>query len=73
MVNQEWDKVLEEEFKAPYFRRLGVFVRGEYQNKRIYPEYKDIFNAFRFTDYDDVKVVILGQDPYHGEIGRAHV
>lgn len=71
MVNIQWDKVLKEEFEAPYFKELGVFIKGEYHNKKIYPEYKDIFNALRYTDFDDVKVVILGQDPYHGE-GEAH-
>lgn len=71
MINKKWDKVLESEFKAPYFRELGIFVKNEYNNKIIYPKYKDIFNAFRYTDYDDVKVVILGQDPYHGE-NEAH-
>ena len=71
MINKKWDQVLEDEFKAPYFRKLGVFVKNEYNNRTIYPKYKDIFNAFRYTDYDDVKVVILGQDPYHGE-NEAH-
>ena len=67
VVNKDWDLILANEFKAPYFRELGVFVKNEYQHQIIYPEYKDIFNAFRYTDYNDVKVVILGQDPYHGE------
>lgn len=67
MVNKDWDHVLESEFKAPYFRELGVFVKNAYHHQTIYPEYKDIFNAFRYTDYNDVKVVILGQDPYHGD------
>lgn len=67
MVNKEWDHILEEEFKAPYFRKLGVFVKEEYKHRVIYPEYKDIFNAFRYTDYNEVKVVVIGQDPYHGD------
>jgi uracil-DNA glycosylase len=67
MINKKWDIVLEEEFKKDYFRNLGIFVKNEYNHKIIYPEYKDIFNALRYTDYDQVKVVILGQDPYHGE------
>lgn len=71
MINKTWDKVLKDEFKADYFRNLGVFVKSEYSSKCIYPEYEHIFDAFRYTDYDDVKVVILGQDPYHGE-GEAH-
>ena len=71
MINKKWDVILEPEFKKDYFRKLGVFVKNEYKNKICYPKYSDVFNAFRFTDYDDVKVVILGQDPYHGE-GEAH-
>ena len=59
--------MLEQEFKKDYFIKLGVFVKNEYKHKIIYPQYKDIFNAFRYTDYDEVKVVILGQDPYHGD------
>lgn len=71
MINKKWDVILESEFKKDYFRKLGVFVKDEYKKKICYPKYSDVFNAFRFTDYDDVKVVILGQDPYHGE-GEAH-
>lgn len=67
MINKVWDTVLESEFKADYFKKLGVFVKSEYKTKQIYPEYEHIFDAFRYTDFDDVKVVILGQDPYHGE------
>lgn len=66
MINKKWDEVLKEEMQKPYFKELGVFVRDEYNKKIIYPEYKNIFNALRYTDYDEVKVVILGQDPYHG-------
>ena len=58
MINKKWDIILKDEFKKDYFKKLGVFVN---------PEYKDIFACLRLTDYDDVKVVILGQDPYHGE------
>ena len=67
MINKKWDKILESEFKKDYFKKLGIFVKDEYKHRIIYPQYKDIFNALRFTDYDEVKVVILGQDPYHGE------
>lgn len=66
MINKKWDEVLKEEFKKPYFKKLGIFIKDEYGKKIVYPEYKNIFNALRYTDYDDVKVVILGQDPYHG-------
>ena len=71
MINNKWDEILEEEFKSPYFEKLGVFIKNEYKEKTIYPKYENIFNALRLTDYDKVKVVILGQDPYHGE-GEAH-
>lgn len=67
MINKKWDVILKKDFESDYFKNLGVFVKNEYKNKIIYPEYKDIFNALRYTDYDEVKVVILGQDPYHGE------
>ena len=67
MINKKWDVILKDEFEKDYFRNLGNFIKSEYQQKTIYPEYKDIFNALRYTDYDEVKVVILGQDPYHGE------
>lgn len=67
MINTFWDVVLEKELKKDYFKELGMFIKKEYQTKVIYPEYKNIFNALRITDYNDVKVVILGQDPYHGE------
>ena len=71
MINKKWDVVLEEEFKKDYFKKLGIFIKNEYNKKIVYPEYKNIFNALRYTDFDDVKVVILGQDPYHGE-NEAH-
>lgn len=71
MINKKWDIVLKEEFKKDYYKRLGIFVKGEYKSKQIFPPYENIFDALRFTDYDDVKVVILGQDPYHG-LGEAH-
>lgn len=66
MINKKWDVVLEKEFSKEYFKKLGLFVKNEYKNNIIYPEYKDVFNALRYTDFDEVKVVILGQDPYHG-------
>lgn len=71
MINKNWDLVLKDEYKKDYFKNLGIFVREEYKNKTVYPEYKNIFNALKYTDYDKVKVVILGQDPYHGE-NEAH-
>jgi len=67
MINKKWDILLKDEIKKDYFKNLGIFIKNEYNKKIIYPEYKDIFKALRLTDYDEVKVVILGQDPYHGE------
>ena len=71
MINKKWDIVLKDEFKKDYFRNLGIFVKSEYKTKVVFPPYQNIFDALRFTDYDDVKVVILGQDPYHG-LKEAH-
>lgn len=66
-----WDDILSEEFKEQYYLRLREFLKSEYSTKTIYPSMYDIYNAFKLTDYNDVKIVILGQDPYHGE-GEAH-
>ncbi len=66
MIGNAWDEELKEEYKKEYFTELMNFVRGEYKNKVIYPKQNEVFNAFRYTDFDNVKVVILGQDPYHG-------
>lgn len=71
MINKKWDEVLQNEMEKEYFRKLGSFVKNEYKIHECYPDYVNIFNALRYTDYDDVKVVILGQDPYHGK-GEAH-
>ena len=71
MINKKWDVVLKEELKKDYFKQLGLFVKNEYKTKQVFPPYENIFDALRFTDYDEVKVVILGQDPYHG-LGEAH-
>src|SRR5574344_3026290 len=71
MINKGWDIVLKDEMKKQYFKNLGIFIKNEYSKKTIYPEYQNIFNALRYTDFDDVKVVILGQDPYHG-VNEAH-
>ncbi len=66
-----WKAALAEEFEQPYFDALTQFVRQEYQSQRVYPPGKLIFNAFDLTPFEQVKVVILGQDPYHGP-GQAH-
>lgn len=69
--NNDWDKILDGEFDKEYYRKLHNFLKREYKEHTIYPDMYDIFNALKFTAYEDVKVVILGQDPYHGE-GQAH-
>lgn len=67
----DWQKVLAEEFKRPYFEALRAFVEKERAEKTIYPPEEDVFNAFKATPFDRVKVLLLGQDPYHGA-GQAH-
>lgn len=67
MIGNEWDDILQEEYQKEYFINLIEFVKKEYKAKTIYPKQTEIFNAFRYTPYDKIKVVILGQDPYHGE------
>ncbi len=70
-IEQSWKTQLQNEFEQPYFKQLIQFVKKEYQSYTIYPAGKLIFNAFDKCPFDDVKVVIIGQDPYHG-IGQAH-
>lgn len=70
-INETWKEQLGAEFDKPYFASLVAFVKSEYKNSTIYPPGKLIFNAFNLCPYDKVKVVILGQDPYH-EPGQAH-
>ncbi len=67
MIGNDWDNILKEEFRKEYFIKLINNVRKEYINKTIYPRKDQVFRAFRYTSYKDTKVVILGQDPYHGE------
>ena len=67
----EWLNALQGEFKKPYYHDLFQTINEEYQTKRIFPPADDIFNAFHFTPLNQVKVVILGQDPYHNQ-GQAH-
>ena len=71
MIGNDWDLVLAEEFEKDYFLKIKDFVEGEYESKTIYPPHDEIFNAFKLTPLSNVKVVILGQDPYH-EPGQAH-
>jgi len=70
-IDPSWKALLEQEFDQPYFSSLAEFVRAEYQTNRCYPPGKDIFAAFDHCPLSDCRVVILGQDPYHGE-GQAH-
>lgn len=70
-IEPSWKDALKNEFEKPYFKELTDFVRGEYLSAKVFPPPKFIFNAFELTPFDKVKVVILGQDPYHGE-GQAH-
>ena len=67
LLNKKWDEELKDEFTKEYFLKLKEDIRNEYKTKTIYPKANEVFKAFRLTDYDKVKVVILGQDPYHGE------
>ena len=67
MIDNDWLLCLQDEFKKPYYKELYQFVRQEYNTRVVYPPADDIFNAFHFTPLSKVKVLILGQDPYHGE------
>jgi len=66
ILNNDWNDLLKDEFKKEYYQNLKQFLIEEYKTKTIYPDINDIFNALKFTSYKDTKVLILGQDPYHG-------
>ena len=66
LINNNWNSILEQDFKKEYFKNLISFIDKEYEKDEIFPSKNEIFNAFKLTDYENVKVVILGQDPYHG-------
>lgn len=70
-IGNEWDNLLKDEFQKEYYRKLRAVLANEYKTQTIYPDMYDIFNALKYTSYSDVKAVIIGQDPYHGE-GQAH-
>ncbi|CEN79624.1 uracil-DNA glycosylase [Paraclostridium sordellii] len=70
-IGNDWDELLKGEFDKPYYLELREFLKNEYSTKIIYPNMYDIFNALKYTSYKDTKVLILGQDPYHGE-NQAH-
>ena len=71
MIGNDWDNVLKDEFEQEYFLKIKDRVMDEYKNKTIFPSYDKVFYAFRQTSYKDTRVVILGQDPYHG-VGEAN-
>ena len=70
-IGNDWDALLKEEFEKEYYQNLRKFLVDEYNHYTIYPNMYDIFNALKYTSRDNLKVVILGQDPYHGA-GQAH-
>ena len=73
MVNlgNDWDDILADEWQKPYYLELRKFLKQEYSTQTVYPNMNDIFNALKLTSFEDTKVVIIGQDPYHG-FGQAH-
>jgi uracil-DNA glycosylase len=70
-ISNSWRKILTEEFKKDYFIKLMAFVEDAYKTTLVYPKSADIFNAFTASSFEDIRVVIIGQDPYHGA-GQAH-
>jgi len=70
-IGNDWDDLLCDEFQKDYYQKLRAFLKNEYTTKTIYPDMNDIFNALKATSYQNTKVVIIGQDPYHEE-GQAH-
>ena len=71
ILHNDWDEILKDEFTKPYYLILREFLKAEYTKYRVYPEMNNIFNALKYTSFKDTKVVIIGQDPYHGP-GQAH-
>lgn len=70
-IGNDWDKLLANDFSGEYYLKLREFLKNEYSSRKIYPPMWDIFNALKYTSYKNARVVILGQDPYHGP-GQAH-
>ncbi len=66
-ITEEWDEILKEEFNSKEYLNLREFLKTEYSNHTVYPDMYNIFNSMKFTSFDNVKVVLLGQDPYHNE------
>lgn len=71
ILKNDWAPIMEKEFQKEYYINLRAFLKKEYSNYTVYPDMYDIFNALHYTDYENTKVVILGQDPYHGP-NQAH-
>ena len=70
-LGNDWDDILKDEFRKPYYLALRQFLKQEYAHHTVYPDMHDLFNALKYTSFADTKAVIIGQDPYHGE-GQAH-
>jgi len=70
-LNDDWKEILKDEFDKDYYKELIKFLEKEYKEYTIFPKVEDVFSAFNYTPFDNVKVVIIGQDPYH-EVGQAH-
>lgn len=70
-IGNDWDEILKDEWAKPYYQKLREFLKKEYTTQTVYPEMNDIFNALRYTSFEDCRVVIIGQDPYH-EPRQAH-
>ncbi len=70
-LGNKWDEILKDEFEKEYYLKIREFLKYEYSHFRVFPDMFDIYNSLKLADYDDIKVVIIGQDPYH-EIGQAH-
>ena len=70
-LGNDWDNILADEWSKPYYRQLHDFLKSEYSKTRIYPDMYDIFNALKYTSFENTRAVIIGQDPYHGP-GQAH-
>ena len=70
-IGNSWDEILADEWQKPYYLALREFLKKEYKTQRVYPDMNNIFNALKYTSFEDTKVVIIGQDPYHG-YGQAH-
>ena len=70
-IGNDWDEILKDEWEKPYYKKLRAFLKSEYSSHTVFPDMYDIFNALKYTSYEETRVVIIGQDPYH-EVGQAH-